>query len=425
MAERLPSLRSRVVWSSAAVSALVGLLAAGSAVAIVRRQQQRSAERRLLEAGQLFARELAEGDDQVVHQVDDENEELKPLGMRLALFQGTRHLGGDPSLGSVTGCVHHHESLACALDLGARRVVVAGPAAELPEIWWLVSILLAAALAAVVGAVVSLGVGTWALRSLLTLEERVSSASIDGELLLGARAPTAEVESLRSALEALVNRLREALERSRVFASSAAHELRTPLSTMSAELELLAASAPPAEREAAARILRTLKRLTLLVDRLLALARGDLGPQRPFETLALEDVVRETVGARSGPERARIAITVEDAGMIRGDETLVGTVVDNLVDNSLKFSGGAVDVKVSANASVVTLAITDTGPGVSKDQLPALLKPFVRGETTVSGHGLGLAIVNRAVELHQGAMIFEGSTVRVTFPRWLPLPGAS
>lgn len=409
-----------MVWSSAGVAALVGLLAASSAVALVRQQQQRSAERRLLEAGQLFAAELAQTDEGAREQVDDENQELQTLGMRLALFEGARCLGGDASLGGVRGCVSAGTSRACALELGPRRVVVAGPEVELPGAWWLVSILLASILSAGVGAVVSLGVGRWALRSLLTLQQQVASASIDGELELGPRAPTAEVEALRAALESLVSRLREALERSRVFASSAAHELRTPLSTMSAELELLAHSAPPAERDAASRVLRTLKRLTLLVDRLLALARGDLGPQRPFETLALEDVVRETVAARSAPERERVGLSIEDPGMIRGDEPLIGAIVDNLVDNSLKFSSGQVTVQITAMEGNVTLSVTDTGPGVSA--LPSLLEPFVRGDTNVNGHGLGLAIVSRAVELHHAAMTFEGSTVRVRFPRWVPLP---
>ena len=421
MVERLPSLRARVVWSSTGVAALVGLLAASSAVALVRHQQQLTAERRLLEAGELFAGELAEAEQRVRLQVDDENEELQPLGMRLALFEGARCLGGDPALGAVRGCVSLGSSRACALERGSRRVVVAGPEPESPGAWWLVSILLGSLLSAGVGALVSLGVGTWALRSLLTLQRQVSTASIDGELELGPRAPTAEVEALRAALESLVSRLKASLERSRVFASSAAHELRTPLSTISAELELMTHTAPTAEKEAAARAQRTLKRLTLLVDRLLALARGEHGPQRPFETVALEDVVRETVSARSASERERVGITIDDAGMIRGDEPLLGAIVDNLVDNSLKFSSGPVLVQVSAAGEDITLSVTDRGPGVAA--LPSLLEPFVRGDTSVGGHGLGLAIVNRAVELHHAALTFEGSTVRVRFPRWVPLPG--
>lgn len=421
MAEPLPSLRTRVVLSTAAVSAFVGLLAASGAVAIVRQQQHRSAERRLVEAGQLFSRELEDGEQTVRTQVDDENEELKALGMRLALFQGTRCLGGDPALASITGCVSDGQSRACEVALGARRVVVAGPEVEFPFTWWWLSVALATALSAVVGAVVSRSVGTWALRSLLTLEQHVSSASLTGPLELGERATTAEVESLRAALAALVTRLSEALGRSQVFASSAAHELRTPLSTMSAELELLSAQAPLAEKEAAARVLRTLKRLSLLVDRLLALAQGELGPQRPFETVALEDVVRETVAGRAREEVARISVAVEDEGMIRGDEALLGAIVDNLIDNALKYSAGEVKVQVGASGSSVMLTVSDSGPGISVDQLQALLAPFARGNTGVRGHGLGLSIVSRAVELHGGSLSFEGATVRVTFPGWAPV----
>ena len=419
----LPSLRSRVVLSSSAVAALVGLLAASVAVAIVRQQQVLATDRRLLDSGQLFARELNESEDALERQLADESDELAPLGMRLALFEGSRRLGGDPSLSNVGGCLSSGGLRACAVELGARRVVISGPDAELPSAWWL-SVLLSSIVSAAIGAVVSRFAGSWALRSLLELEQRVSS----GAMKPGDRATTAEVESLRAALEALVTRLSEALERSRVFASSAAHELRTPLATMSAELELLAAKAPAAESEAAVRVLRTLRRLSLLVDRLLALARGDLESPRPFETLALEDIVRETIAARGEQERARVSVTVEDAGMIRGDEALLGAIVDNLVDNSLKFSTGAILLKVSAAPTQVTLEISDRGPGIPADQVQALLKPFARGDTAVAGHGLGLAIISRAAELHRGSLSIEGAHVRVTFPRWtatlpaLPLP---
>ena len=416
MAE-LPSLRSRVVLSSSAVAALVGLLAASVAVAIVRHQQVLATDRRLLDSGQLFARELNESDEALEQQLADENEELAPLGMRLALFEGARRLGGDPSLADVGGCASAGGLRTCAVESGARRVVVSGPDAELPSTWWL-AVVLSSILSAAIGAVVSLFVGTWALGSLLELEQRVSS----GVMRPGDRATTAEVESLRGALEALVTRLSEALERSRVFASSAAHELRTPLATMSAELELLVTKAPAAEGEAAVRVLRTLKRLSLLVDRLLALARGDLESSRPAETLALEDIVRETIAARGEQERSRLSVTVEDAGMIRGDEALLGAIVDNLVDNSLKFSSGAVVLKVSAAPTQVTLEVSDSGPGIPANQVQALLKPFARGDSSVAGHGLGLAIISRAVELHQGSLSIEGAQVRVTFPRWKPSP---
>lgn len=424
MADHLPTLKSRVVLASALVSAFVGLLAASGAVVIVREQQQRQSDRRLLEAGQLFFRELGSGDASVLRELADENDELRALGMRLAFFDGARCVAGDPALGAVVGCRSVGEVRACAFESGPRRVVVSALDVKLPAGWWWLAIALASVLSAAAGAGASYFVAGWALESLLMLERRVTSASGSGALELGARASTAEVEALRAALEALVTQLAEALERSRVFASSAAHELRTPLSTMSAELELLAAAAPAAEREAATRVLRTLRRLTLLVDRLLTLARGEMGPPRPFETIALEDIVRETVAARDEFERARVAIKVEDAGMIHGDESLLGAIVDNLVENSLKFSGGEVGVCVSATSTQVTLSVSDGGPGIPPDALPALLKPFARGDTTVGGHGLGLAIITRAVELHRGALAVAGSTIQVTFPRWRAPPSA-
>jgi hypothetical protein len=165
-----------VVLSSTAVAALVGLIAASGAVAIVWQQQRLAGDRRLLDSGQLFAGELNQTEGTVEQQVLDENVELAPLGMRLALFEGAGRLGGDPSLANVAGCVSAGAARSCAVELGARRVVVAGPAPELPTAWWL-SILLASILSAAIGAGVSLVVGTWALRSLLELEQRVSNGT--------------------------------------------------------------------------------------------------------------------------------------------------------------------------------------------------------------------------------------------------------
>lgn len=418
MAERLPTLKSRVVLSSAAVAALVGLLAAGTALGLVRQQQRAAGDRRLLELGQLFSGELEGADVDAARQAEDENAELEALGLRLTLSRDGQFIAGDAALAAVTGCEHRGELRACAWTTGPWRIVVSGRDTSLPSAWWWLAGLLAAALSAAVGAGVSFFVGGWALRSLLQLEERVRAASGEAPLSLGAPASTAEVEALRAALDGLVSRLAEALERSRVFASSAAHELRTPLATLSAELEVLAAGAPPREREAATRALRTLRRLSILVDRLLALARGDLGPPRPFETIALEDVVREVVAARDEGERARLSVKVDDPGMTRGDEVLLGAVIDNLVDNGLKYSKGAVVLRVAADESQVTVEVRDEGEGPPPGALPALLKPFERGDSQVPGHGLGLAIVTRAVDLHHGSLRFEGATARVSLPRW-------
>lgn len=417
MAERLPTLKSRVALSSAAVAALVGLLAAGSALAIVRQQQRSASDQRLLELGQLFSRELEGGEDPA-RQVADENAELEALGLRIGLARDGQLVAGESALIDVAGCQHRGELRACAWTSGPWHIVVSGRDTSLPSAWWWLAGLFAAALSAAVGAAASFFVGGWALRSLLQLEERVRAASGEAPLQLGPAASTAEVEALRAALDGLVSRLAEALERSRVFASSAAHELRTPLATLSAELEVLAAGAPPREREAATRALRTLRRLSILVDRLLALARGDLGPPRPFETIALEDVVREVVAARDEGERARLTVSIEDPGMTRGDEVLLGAVIDNLVDNSLKYSRGAVTLRVGADESRVTVDVRDEGEGPSPQALPELLKPFERGASGVPGHGLGLAIVTRAVDLHHGTLRFDGATARVSLPRW-------
>ena len=162
-----------------------------------------------------------------------------------------------------------------------------------------------------------------------------------------------------------------------------------------------------------------IRRLTIQVDRLLSLARGDEGAAPLNETIALEDVAREAITNRSQLEVKRLSLAVEDPGMVRGDGPLLSAIADNLIDNALKFSGERpVRVRVAANDERVLFTVTDDGPGIAADRVAQLLQPFVRGQTAQLGHGLGLAIVHHAVERHGGTLEIAGATVTVSLPRW-------
>lgn len=422
------TLQRRVAWSATGIAAVVGLAAAAGTVTLMHQALRNADDRRLREAAQLFANEMGDTVEIIAPRANDEADELKPVGIRLGVFAANQRIGGVNVHRAPTleGCsTDDANQRACALAGAAGTVIVTeAQASELPvEVLAMVAAAVAL-LASLGGLLASQAVARWALEPLHALQRRLAEVALDGQLELGPPAATAEVEAFRQALTALVTRLREASERSRVFATSAAHELRTPLATLCTELELAMRAEPaPTTHEAMARALRTVHRLSVLVDHLLLLAREQGATFEPSETLAVEDVVRETVAKRSTAERARLVMHFDDAGMVRGDSVLLSAIVDNLTDNALKYSAGPVDIRVSAAPGHIVLELHDTGPGLSPEQFAQLKQPFARGpQSAVAGHGLGLAIVHHAVNLHRGQVTFDGPLVRVRLPAWAPTP---
>ncbi|RYE94126.1 MAG: HAMP domain-containing histidine kinase [Myxococcales bacterium] len=291
----------------------------------------------------------------------------------------------------------------------------------------LLAVGLASGFSAAVSALVSAALAGWSLAPLTRLTERVEHVSTDSPAAadLGEPGGSPEVEALRETIQRLLGRLGESLERSRTFASGAAHELRTPLATMMAELDLVTEGAPESVTAPLGRVRRTLDRLAVLVERLLGLAAGDRA-QMAQDTVALEDVVSDVLASRLDRERARIEAHLDDQGMVRGDEALLRTVVDNLLDNALKFSvDRPVQVRVEARGSDVLVLITDQGPGIDPAEAARLLRAFERGASAnAPGFGLGLAIAAHAVRLHGGelrlSMLARGTEARVRLPAWSP-----
>lgn len=323
--------------------------------------------------------------------------------------------------------------LQCAQALGRRpgsMVVVAVPAERLHGhrramlLSALAVLLLVAAVARTVG-------GALSRRSLVPLDRlrrAVADADAASPAAIELPEPTGleEIDALRNAMESLLRRLHEELGRARRFAASAAHELRTPLATMRAQLELAVESPPElAERtETMARLLRTTTRLEALTERLLLLAT-------PYDAMlddrgaSMAQLVEGLVDRRFGEHAARLQLSVcEDDALVLGDEHLLASMLDNLVDNALKYSDGPVRVSLVVQDDAVVLDVQDQGAGISEQDEAELFRPFRRGpgDRPRLGHGLGLPLarhIARAsggqVELLRGAAV--GTTVRIRLPR--------
>jgi two-component system OmpR family sensor kinase len=225
-----------------------------------------------------------------------------------------------------------------------------------------------------------------------------------------------EVQPLVAALNELLARLHAARKRERDFMADAAHELRTPLTALHLQLGTLARAASEAERAAAMQELAEgVQRAIRLVEQLLALAREAPRQSPPHQPVALEPLAREIVAELvplADARRVDLGLSAADALSVSGDPDALRTLLRNLVDNAVRYSGegGRVDVAVKTDAAGrATLAVSDAGPGIPPAEHARVFDRFYRrAGTGPPGSGLGLAIVKAIADAH-GATLTLGS----------------
>lgn len=217
------------------------------------------------------------------------------------------------------------------------------------------------------------------------------------------------------------------------FLSVAAHELKTPVTSIAGFGQLLAQliESGEAERDPMSVLRRvrvqqeSIKRLTQLIDQLLDYSRVERGALR----LELKDVdfvrlvhdAARDVEYRRGVGRIRISGPPE--AVVPADASRMYQVLVNLLDNAAKYSSGPIDVTVMPDeADGLAVAVRDYGPGIAEELLPHLFTPFKRAaDTYVEGLGLGLAISKNIVELHHGSVtVRTAHTTGAEFRCWIP-----
>jgi two-component system, OmpR family, sensor kinase len=242
-----------------------------------------------------------------------------------------------------------------------------------------------------------------------------------------------ELLPLAAALNDLLARLRGALERERAFMADAAHELRTPLTALHLQMGMLARASSEAERAAAMETLSAgVQRIIRLVEQLLSLARQEPRAQGERVPVRLEELAREVVAelvplADSG--RIDLGVSTAEPVSVHGDPDDLRTLLRNLVDNAVRYSGagGRVDVAVEEVASgdgrMARLTVSDNGPGIPPEERERVLDRFYRrAGSQPPGSGLGLAIVKAIADAHGAAVRLgdgpsgKGLSVSVSFP---------
>ncbi|MGH8291376.1 MAG: ATP-binding protein [Steroidobacteraceae bacterium] len=199
------------------------------------------------------------------------------------------------------------------------------------------------------------------------------------------------------------------------FMAMLAHELRNPLSAISAALEVLQAGGSNEAISARARaiIARQTRNLSRLVDDLLEVARVITGEVvLAAVPLDLGDAVhRCIVQLEPRAEGRRIELEIEGGPhWIHGDFLRIEQIVTNVLSNALKYTsaGGVIRVTLAAQDNETVLRVSDNGLGIAPELLPQIFEPFVQGERTLDraqgGLGVGLTLVRRLVELHRGSV---------------------
>jgi signal transduction histidine kinase len=239
-----------------------------------------------------------------------------------------------------------------------------------------------------------------------------------------------EIEPLVSELNRLLERLRSAFAVQRAFISDAAHELRSPLTALRLQLQLLDRAPDEAARvEARSRLADAIERSIHLVEQLLALARSE--PQEALPALeavdlsaAAADAVRDTHDLALS-RHIDLSLDAAPGLQVSGDREALRTLARNLVDNAVRYTprNGAVQVRTLATSDETVLEVIDNGPGIPPEDRERVFDRFYRrAGSQESGTGLGLAIV-KAIADRSGARVAlsgapgGGLKAAVSFPK--------
>lgn len=242
-----------------------------------------------------------------------------------------------------------------------------------------------------------------------------------------------ELYTLSQTINALLDRIENAVAREKQFTSDASHELRTPLAVVKGTLEVLIRK--PRERqeynEKVKYCISEVDRLNNLIDQLLLLARFENQKIAiNLQSIELDDLILQSLERFSGEiERRKMTIdfTFDAHFYVFSDAFMISTIIENLLSNALKYSHdkGKISIVLYHEKQRVCCKITDDGIGIPKDDLNRIYEQFYRSQSIVhapiKGTGLGLSIVKRLCDLLRIEIKIDsdqtaGTTVNLRFP---------
>lgn len=221
-----------------------------------------------------------------------------------------------------------------------------------------------------------------------------------------------EIATIKKALNHLLQRLKQTLAREKRITSDAAHELRTPLAAIRLHTELAkTAKNRQQQNESLNQIILGVDRTTHMVEQLLALARLESDSlANNFTRIDLSALIIEE-SALLSPLAINKNITVsfdkKNTGTINGDGSSLGLLIRNLLTNAIAYTpeGGKITIKLMNAQTHTVLTIEDNGPGIAEQDRERVLERFYRVKNhQTPGCGIGLSIVSRVVQIHNGTL---------------------
>lgn len=278
------------------------------------------------------------------------------------------------------------------------------------------ALLAASALTTIAGALV----GYWASRRVFaplldvgTAAESIAGGRLDTRLPEGA---DRDLDMLAVPFNEMAQALEDRIERDARFASEVSHELRSPLMTIAASVEVLENTRdelPERSQKALVLLSADIDRLQQLVEDLLEISRFDVGAiTLHLEEVLVVELVYQSVSILGGGGVPVVHEVEAEGYVVRVDKRRFGRVIANLLDNADRYAGGATAVTIERVDDSVRIAVEDQGAGVPADERDIIFDRFSRGSeggnrSSDTGVGLGLALVDEHVRLHGGRVWVE------------------
>ncbi len=279
-----------------------------------------------------------------------------------------------------------------------------------------ISLLAAALLSTLAGA----AVGWWAARRVLRPLRGIGDAAhalATGRLETRVEASEdADLAPLADSFNEMAAAMEERVQRDARFASNVSHELRSPLMTLAASIEVLQNQRddmPDRAKAALDLMAADIERFRQLVEDLLEISRFDAGVMHlDLEEVRVDELVIQAVSASTDVD-VTVDIDSDLAGVVvKADKRRLSRVIANLLDNAAKYGDGASRVELRKAGDAVLIAVEDHGPGVLPEDREAIFFRFNRGSSAghrrgIDGVGLGLALVAEHIRLHGGSVWVE------------------
>ncbi len=244
-----------------------------------------------------------------------------------------------------------------------------------------------------------------------------------------------EVSALAAAFDGMLNRLEDAFQAEKQFASDVSHELRTPIAVIQSQCEYALSGVDDASEQGALREIQNKARdMSALIGRLLELSRAEYGSSSiRFEKIDISELlylVAEELADAAEAKQISLSVVAEDGITIDGEQTLILRLLLNLSGNAIQYTspGGHVKLCVQREPGAVVLRVQDDGVGIAPEHLDKIFRRFYRVDASRSrkdaaeneGYGLGLAFCKWIADVHHAAITVEsepgcGSTFIVSF----------